>query len=110
VVLGGFQAVAFEIEEFVMRERIAFLLIVLSLSVYACAQEGTVEHGWTDKNNTEMYAAYMLQNTYGEQGYCETKVEIKQAGTKRVFLVARGGYTTSRVSMSPGWAIFQRRP
>ena len=42
---GGFQAIAFEIEEFVMRERIAFLLIVLSLSVYACAQEGTVEHG-----------------------------------------------------------------
>jgi hypothetical protein len=45
-----------------MRDRIALLLIVLSVSVYACAQEGTVEHGWTDKNNTEMYAAYMLQN------------------------------------------------
>jgi hypothetical protein len=52
--VGEFQSVAFEIEEFVMRERIEFLLIVLSLSLYACAQEGTVEHGWTDKNNTEM--------------------------------------------------------
>jgi hypothetical protein len=88
--LGGFQAIAFEIEEFVMRERIAFLLIVLSLSVYACAQEGTVEHGWTDKNNTEMYAAYMLQGAYGEQGYLGAKVEIRQAGTKRVFVVQPG--------------------
>jgi hypothetical protein len=33
-----------------------------------------------------MYAAYMLQNAYHGQGYGETKVEIKQAGTKRVFL------------------------
>jgi hypothetical protein len=73
-----------------MRERIAFLLIVLSLCVYVCAQEGTVEHGWTDKNNTEMYAAYMLQNAYYEQGYWESKVEIRQAGTKRVFVVQPG--------------------
>jgi hypothetical protein len=40
-----------------MSERIAFLLFVLPLSVYSCAQEVTVEHSWTDKNNTEMYAA-----------------------------------------------------
>jgi outer membrane protein assembly factor BamA len=73
-----------------MRERIAFLLTVLALSVYACAQEGTVEHGWTDKNNTEMYAAYMLQNAYNEQGYLGAKVEIRQAGTKRVFEVEPG--------------------
>jgi hypothetical protein len=73
-----------------MRERIAFLLIVLSLSVYACAQEGTVEHGWTDKNNAEMYAAYMLQNAYNEQGYWGARVEIRQAGTKRVFVVQPG--------------------
>jgi len=68
----------------------ANLLIVLSLSVYACAQEGTVEHRWTDKNNTEMYAAYMLQGAYSEQGYCETKVEIRQAGTKRIFVLQPG--------------------
>src|ERR1035441_10140785 len=88
--VGGVQSVAFGIEEFVMRERIAFLLIVLSLSVYACAQEGTVEHGWTDKNNAEMYAAYMLQNAYNEQGYWGARVEIRQAGTKRVFVVQQG--------------------
>src|ERR1700688_2788112 len=73
-----------------MRERIAFVLIVLSLSVCAFAQEGTVERGWTDKNNTEMYAANLLQHAYYEQGYSESKVEIRQAGTNRVFVVQPG--------------------
>lgn len=73
-----------------MREQMVFLLIVLSLSLYACAQEGNVEHGWTDKNNTEMYAAYMLQVAYNEQGYWGAKVEVRQAGTKRVFVVQSG--------------------
>jgi len=73
-----------------MRERIAFLLIVLSLSVCTCAQEGNVEHGWTDKNNTEMYAAYMLRVAYNEQGYWGAKVEVRQAGTRRVFVVQPG--------------------
>jgi len=57
-----------------MRERFAFLLIALSLSVYGCAQEGNVEHGWTHKNNTEMYAAYVLRVAYNEQ-VLEAKVE-----------------------------------
>jgi hypothetical protein len=73
-----------------MSERITFLLFALSLSVYSRAQEVTVEDGWTDKNNTEMYAAYMLQNAYCEQGYWEAKVEIRQVGTKRVFVVEPG--------------------
>ena len=73
-----------------MSQRIGFLLIVLSLSVYSCAQQGSVEHGWTDKNNPEMYAAYMLRNAYYEQGYWEAKVEIRQTGTKRVFVVEPG--------------------
>lgn len=73
-----------------MRERFAFLFTVLSLSVCVCAQEGTVEHGWTDKTNTEMYASYMLQHAYYEQGYWESKVEIRQAGTKRIFVVQPG--------------------
>src|SRR5580704_12430808 len=70
--------------------------LVLSLPLLAqqehqlCAQEGTVEHGWTDKNNTEMYAAYMLRGAYYEQGYLGAKVEIRQAGTKRVFVVQPG--------------------
>jgi hypothetical protein len=73
-----------------MRERIVFLIIVLSLTVYVCAQEGIAEHGWTDKNNTEMYASYMLQHAYYEQGYWESKVEIRRAGTKRIFVVQPG--------------------
>ena len=84
-----------------MRERIASLLIVLSLGTYGCAQEGTVEHCWTNKNNTEMYAAYMLRVAYNEQGYWETKVEIRQAGTKRVFVVQPGRiYHVGRFSVS----------
>jgi len=70
--------------------RIAFLLIVLSVGVYVCAQEGIVEHGWTEKNNTEMYASYMLRHAYYEQGYWESKIEIRQAGTKRIFVVQPG--------------------
>jgi hypothetical protein len=66
-----------------MSQRIAFLLFALSLSVYSCAEEGAVEHGWTDKNSAEMYAAYRLQHSYNEQGYWGAKVEIRQSGTKR---------------------------
>jgi hypothetical protein len=73
-----------------MSGRIAFLLFTLSLSVYSCAQEGADERGWTDKNNTEMYAAYMLQHSYNEQGYWGAKVETRQSGTKRVFVVEPG--------------------
>jgi hypothetical protein len=59
-----------------MTERIAFSLFVLSLSVYLCAQEGTVERHWTDKNNTEMYAAYMVQNAYNEQGIGAQRLKL----------------------------------
>ena len=47
---------------------------------------------WTAKNNyaTEQYAAYLLRTTYYQQGYCGAKVEIKQDGTKRLFIVEPG--------------------
>jgi outer membrane protein assembly factor BamA len=45
---------------------------------------------WTDKNNTERYAAYLLSAAYAEHGYYGAKVEIKQAGTKRLFIVDPG--------------------
>ena len=84
-----------------MLERISLLLIVLPLSVYVCAQEGTIEHGWTDKNNTEMYAAYLLQHAYYEHGYWESKVEIRQAGAKRIFVVQPGRiYRVERFDVS----------
>src|SRR5215472_1776637 len=45
---------------------------------------------WTNKNNTEKYAAYLLKTTYYQQGYCGAKVEIKQDGSKRLFIVDPG--------------------
>jgi hypothetical protein len=84
-----------------------WFLLVLSLPLFAqqehqlSAQEGTVEHGWTDKNNTEMYAAYMLRNAYYGQGYWGAKVEIRQAGTERVFVVEPGRiYHVARFNVS----------
>jgi hypothetical protein len=94
-----------------------WFLLVLSLPLFAqkehplCAQEGTVEHGWTDKNNTEMYAAHMLQVAYSEQGYLGAKVEVRQAGTKRVFVVQPGRiyhverFDVSGLSDLPGEAM-----
>jgi hypothetical protein len=45
---------------------------------------------WTDKNNTENYAAYLIKGAYGEHGYYDAEVQIKQAGTKRLFIVDPG--------------------
>jgi len=48
------------------------------------------ENKWTDKNNTENAAAYLLRMTYYQQGYCGAKVEIKQDGSRRLFIVDPG--------------------
>jgi outer membrane protein assembly factor BamA len=45
---------------------------------------------WTDKNNTEQYAAYLLRTTYYQRGYCGARVKIKQDGSKRLFIVEPG--------------------
>jgi len=69
--------------------------IYLSLSFLCAAMllaqnwQPTDTH-WTDKNNTEQYAAYLLRTTYYQQGYCGAKVEIKQDGSKRLFIVEPG--------------------
>ena len=44
----------------------------------------------TEKNSTEHYAAYLLQTTYYQQGYVAAKVEIKQDGPKRLFILDPG--------------------
>ena len=49
-----------------------------------------IDTRWTDKNNTEQYAAYLLQTTYYQQGFCGARVEIKQDGSKRLFIVEPG--------------------
>jgi outer membrane protein assembly factor BamA len=43
-----------------------------------------------DDYATEQYAAYLLRTTYYQQGYRGAKVEIKQDGTKRLFIVEPG--------------------
>jgi hypothetical protein len=46
--------------------------------------------GWTDKNNGQKYAAYMLQTTYYERGYMSAHVDIKRSGQEDVFVVNPG--------------------
>jgi hypothetical protein len=69
----------------------AFLLLSLFCTALLLPQEWqSTDNKWTDKNNTEKYAAYLLSVAYGEHGYYGAKVEIKQAGTKRLFIVDPG--------------------
>jgi outer membrane protein assembly factor BamA len=85
-----------------MRGRIVLLLFAMYLSVCLYAQDGRpIERGWTDKNNTERYAAYMLQIAYNDQGYWGVKVEIRQLGTERIFAVEPGPlYHVKQVDVS----------
>jgi outer membrane protein assembly factor BamA len=64
------------------------------------------DNKWTDKNNTERYAAYLLTATYYEQGYCAAKVEVKQDGSKRLFTVDPGQPFHLNVSVT-GLHVFQ---
>jgi hypothetical protein len=75
-----------------MRRKITiFLLLSLSYGALLLPQKWqSTERRWTDKNNTEQYAAYLLSTAYAEHGYIGAKVEIKQAGTKRLFIVDPG--------------------
>ena len=62
---------------------------------YTAASDRRCCHGirWFNagiKNNTEQYAAYLLSVAYAESGYQGAKIEIKQAGTKRLFIVDPG--------------------
>ena len=69
----------------------AFLLLSLFCTALLLPQEWqSTDNRWTDKNNTEQYAAYLLSVAYGEHGYYGAKVEIKQTGTKRLFIVNPG--------------------
>ena len=68
-----------------------FLLLSLFYAALLLPQEWQSTDGrWTDKNNTEKYAAYLLSAAYAEHGYYGAKVEIKQTGTKRLFIVDPG--------------------
>ena len=64
--------------------------ISLSLTGVLAQDCRATENKSTDKNNTEQEAAYLLQTTYYQQGYCGAKVEVKQDGSKRLFIVDQG--------------------
>lgn len=72
-----------------MAQRILFVIAVLSAGIYSFAQTGP-ERGWTDKNNAEESAAYMIRVSYYEQGYMDANVRVKQDGSREVFEVEPG--------------------
>ena len=73
------------------RKALTYISLSLLCSVGLLAQNWQpTDKGWADKNNTEQYAAYLLNTTYYQQGYCAVKVEIKQDGPRRLFIVDPG--------------------
>ncbi len=83
------------------RKALTYILLSLLCSVGLLAQNWRpTDQEWTDKNNTEQYAAYLLKTTYYQQGYCAARVEIKQDGSKRLFIVDPGEPFHSNVAVT----------
>jgi hypothetical protein len=72
-----------------MCQRIASAIVALFACLYSFAQTSTGQ-GWTDKNNAEQYAAYMIRIAYSELGYMGVSVQVRQEGTRRIFEVDPG--------------------
>ena len=73
------------------RKITVFLLLSLFCAALLFPQEWqSTDSRWTDKNNTEKYAAYLLSAAYAEHGYYGARVKIKQEGEKRLFIVDPG--------------------
>ena len=68
------------------------LLLLAFLTLYsACSiAQQTAAPGWTDKNNGEMYVAYMLRVAYYERGYMAVNVTVKEVGEQDVYTVEPG--------------------
>ncbi|HEY0726221.1 MAG TPA: hypothetical protein VGD41_20035, partial [Pyrinomonadaceae bacterium] len=62
--------------------RNALPIVLVSLSYMVLGQDR--HSGWTDKNNGQNYAAYMLQTTYYERGYMSAHVNVKQSGEEDI--------------------------
>lgn len=71
-----------------MRKILLFALLAVCCGG-ALAQD-SVGSGWTDKNNSEMYAAYILRIAYYERGYMAANVTVSRSGTQDVFSVEPG--------------------
>lgn len=69
-----------------MRKALPIGLVCVSCIVLGQDQRS----GWTDKNNGQMYAAYMLRTTYYERGYMSAHVNVKRGGEEDVFVVNPG--------------------
>jgi hypothetical protein len=72
-----------------MYRRIAVAIFTLSISVHSYAHRDP-EQRWTDKNNAEQYAAYMIQIAYYERGYMGARVQVRDDGATKVFEVEPG--------------------
>ncbi len=72
-----------------MYRRIALAILTLSISVHCYAQRDA-ERRWTDKNNAEQYAAYMIQIAYYERGYMGVRVHVRDDGARMTFEVDPG--------------------
>jgi hypothetical protein len=72
-----------------MCRRIVLAIFALSISVHCYAQRDP-ERRWTDKNNAEQYAAYMIQVAYQELGYMGVKVQVRDDGATKIFDVNPG--------------------
>jgi len=73
-----------------MYRRIALAIFTLSISVHCYAQRDHERTFMTDKNYVEQYAAYMIQQAYGERGYMGVKVQVRDDGARKVFDVDPG--------------------
>jgi len=69
-----------------MRKALSIALVCVSCIALGQDQRS----GWTDKNNGQMYAAYMLRTTYYERGYMSAEVDVKRSGEEDVFVVNPG--------------------
>jgi outer membrane protein assembly factor BamA len=69
-----------------MRKALPIALVCVSCIVLGQNQRS----GWTDKNNRQMYAAYMLRTTYYERGYMSADVNVERSGGQDVFVVNPG--------------------
>jgi len=72
-----------------MYPRITLVVFTLCVSCSLSAQVSS-EQRWTDKNDAEQYAAYMIQIAYNELGYMSAKVDVKRNAEEEVFIVNPG--------------------
>lgn len=69
--------------------RIGAWVTLVFLCCAALAQR-SIAPGWTDQNNVQMSAAYMLRMSYYERGYLGARVQVTQQDGRDMFTVDPG--------------------